>query len=207
MRKIIFALTALLCAGLVTLLSNKQETNAAVMRPGEMVGVGEAMIGGNFTLVDQQGKTVKDSDFRGRLMLVFFGFTHCPDICPVSTKTLSDAMGLLGDKADQVAPIFISVDPERDTPPVMKDYFSNFDSRMIALTGDAEQIRQVAGAYKAYYSKHEPKAESHDEGHDHYTVDHSGFIYLMDRDGKYVTHFPYDASAQSIVETVKPLLK
>ena len=173
-------------------------------------------------LVDQDGKTVTERDFRGKLMLVFFGFTHCPDICPVTVKNLSSLMEILGDKAAQLAPIFITVDPARDTPAAMKEYLSNFDSRIVGLTGDMEQIKQVAAAYKVYYAKSArkdakepdaPEAQEHvhaAHGDDHadgdYQVDHSGYIYLMDKDGNYVTHFPFDANPMALMEALNPYL-
>lgn len=170
---------------------------------------GATEIGGAFTLTDQHGNEVRDGDFRGRLMLVFFGFTHCPDICPITTKALSDTMGLLGDKADQVAPIFITVDPERDTSQVMNSFFANFDARMVALTGTAEQTKQAASAYKAYYAKTQPEDEQEEEGahHDDYLMDHSGYIYFMDREGEYIRHFQYDAQPEELVAALTPYLK
>lgn len=213
MKKIFLPALALLIVAFAVASYNKSGTNVATATADQTAGTGEPMIGGAFSLTDQQGKTVKDAEFRGRMMLVFFGFTHCPDICPVTVKTLSELMGTLGDKADQVSPVFISVDPSRDTPAVIKDYLSNFDPRIVGLTGDAEQIKQVTGAYKAYYSKPQPAASEHDAhaahagGKSDYMVDHSGFIYLMDRDGKYVTHFPYDASVNTIADVLKTHLK
>ncbi|MDX2113917.1 MAG: SCO family protein [Alphaproteobacteria bacterium] len=197
-------------------------------------------IGGSFSLTNQNGQSVTDADFRGRLMLVFFGFTNCPDICPITAKSMSDMMALLGDKADQVAPIFITVDPGRDTPEVMKNYFASFDARIQALTGTPEQIKQAASAYKAYYAKAQQEGgeaqqmvdrdqmkelEDHEghgaaqndphAGHDahaghgahgNYLVDHSGYIYLMNREGVYVKHFQYDASPEQLAAAVKELL-
>jgi protein SCO1 len=187
-----------------------------INRLGELSpSAGTAAIGGAFSLTDQNGREVKDTDFRGRVMLVFFGFTHCPDICPVTTKNLSNLMEQLGAKADQVAPIFISVDPERDTPAVMKDYMANFDSRMVALTGSREQVEKAVSAYKVFAAKVEPKAEdSHDADHHgghhdamDYQVNHSGYIYLMDQHGQYVTHFQYDAKPEDMAKILQPLLK
>lgn len=199
MKKIILPLVLLTIAALFFL--GKGNTPA-----DQNAGSGEAMIGGAFTLTDQNGKEVKDTDFRGRLMLVFFGFTHCPDICPVTSKNFSEMMSKLEGKGDQVVPIFISVDPERDTPAVLKDYFSNFDSRIVALTGTAEQTKEAASAYKVYYSKKEPEGEHAHHGGG-YMVDHSGYVYLMDRNGKYVKHFQYDASPEMLIEALKPYLK
>jgi len=172
----------------------------------------QAQVGGDFALTDQNGKPARDTDFRGRAMLVFFGFTHCPDICPVSVASLSKMMELLGDKADQVAPIFITVDPKRDTPDVMKAYLANFDKRIVGLTGTDEQIRQAAATYKAYYAKSaKPEQEEHGEhgahdeaGKSEYNVDHSGYIYLMGKDGKFIQVFPYNVAATDLVAALKP---
>jgi cytochrome oxidase Cu insertion factor (SCO1/SenC/PrrC family) len=171
-----------------------------ISQPAESQGEGVALIGGDFTLVNQDGATVSNKDFHGRVMMVFFGFTHCPDVCPVGAATFAKVLELIGDKAPAVAPIFISVDPARDTPEVLKEYFSNIDSRIIGLTGSDEQIKQVASTYKAYFSKSKIASETE------YGVDHSGFIYIMDKDGVYVQHFPYDASAQNIADAVLNLL-
>ncbi|MDE3060142.1 MAG: SCO family protein [Pseudomonadota bacterium] len=172
----------------------------------QMEMITEPLIGGDFTLTDQNGHAVRASDFRGRIMLVFFGFTHCPDICPVTMANLSQAMTLLGDKADQVAPIFITVDPERDTPPVLADYLSHFDARFVGLTGTSDQIKAVAAAYKSYYADHAMPIQ---EGHHHageYNVEHSAFIYLMGMDGKYVRLFPNNAEPQDIARGVERVL-
>lgn len=173
-------------------------------------GSGEALIGGDFSLTDQNGVTVTDTQLRGRLMLVFFGFTHCPDICPVGATSMSAAMELLGDKADQVAPIFITVDPARDTPARLKQYFANFDRRFIALTGTEEQVKRASDAYKVYYSRAEPAKPSPDADHAHhaghqedYMVDHSGYIYLMGKDGKYIRHFSHDAKPDELAAALR----
>lgn len=155
----------------------------------------KADIGSDFILTNQDNTQVAAKDFNGRLMLVFFGFTRCPDICPVTTATYAKILELLGDKASSVAPIFISVDPANDTPEVLKKYLANFDSRIIGLTGTDEQIKQVTNGYKAFYSKHDDK------------MDHSGYIYLMDKSGVYTKHFAYDASAEEITAAITELLK
>lgn len=213
MRHLLLSVTILLVAlTSVSLWITKDGMLAKGM--GDLApSAGNPAIGGAFTLIDQNGKTVSDADFRGKIMLVFFGFTNCPDICPVTTKNLSDTMVLLGNKADQVAPIFISVDPKRDTPEVMKTYFSNFDSRIVGLTGSDEQVKQAAAAYKAYYAKSKRSEEDERGAHGahsgagDYQVDHSGYIYLMDREGNYVQHFSYNESPESLAAAVKPHLK
>jgi protein SCO1/2 len=161
------------------------------------------VIGGSFSLTDQNGKKVTDADFRGKIMLVFFGYTHCPDICPVTVSTLSKTMGLLGDKADAVVPIFITLDPKRDTPAVLKDYLANFDKRMVGLTGSPKDIKKAADAYKVYFSV----AEASKQKNGDYMVDHSTIIYMMGKDGSYLEHFSYDAKEQDIANAIKEALK
>jgi len=165
--------------------------------PAEM-----AKIGGSFTLTNQDGAAVTDADFHGKVMLVFFGFTHCGDVCPATAASFSKILGVLGENASNVAPIFISVDPARDTPEVLKKYLANFDPRIIGLTGTDEQLKQVASAYKAYFS-----VNKKDDADENYEVDHSSFIYVMDKNGVYSKHFSYDAPANEIANTVLELLK
>jgi len=164
---------------------------------------GKALIGGPFTLVDQHGKTVTDRDFRGRYMLVFFGFTHCPDICPAELQVIAASLDDLGPKAEEVVPIFVTLDPERDTPEVMADYVKNFGSRFVGLTGSAEAIAEAAKAYRVAFSKFENKDVV---GDDNYSIDHSAFVYLMGRDGEYITHFNYGAPAAKMTESLRRYL-
>jgi protein SCO1/2 len=152
-----------------------------------------AAIGGPFRLVDQHGRTVTDQDFKGEPFLVFFGFTHCPDVCPTTLMELSDVLDKLGPDAARVGALFITVDPERDTPAELKDYLSSFNPRFEGLTGGAAAIAQVAKAYRAYMKK--VPLENGD-----YTMDHTALVYLMDKNGKFVTPFnlkrrPEDAAA------------
>ena len=114
---------------------------------------GAALVGGPFSLVNTDGKSVTDRDFRGKLMLVFFGYAHCPDVCPTELQTMSAVMDKLGPEAAKVAPIFISVDPKRDTPEALSSYMKNFDSRIAGLTGNENDISNVAKAYRVYYRK------------------------------------------------------
>jgi protein SCO1 len=141
-----------------------------------------ASIGGPFSLTDQNGRTVTDQDFKGRPLLVFFGFTHCPDICPTTMFEISEIIRKLGPDGDRVRALFITVDPERDTPAALKDYVSSFDPRIVAVTGDEADIAAVAKAYRAYF-KRMPLAEGG------YTMDHTAIVYLMGKDGRFVTPF------------------
>ena len=125
------------------------------------------------------GKTVTDADFRGRYMLVFFGFTHCPDICPAELQVIAQALDKLGDKGKKVVPVFITLDPERDTPQAMAEYVKSFGPNFVGLTGSPEAIAAAAKAYRVAYAKVENKESAGD-----YSVDHSALVYLMDPEGK-----------------------
>jgi protein SCO1 len=141
-----------------------------------------AAIGGPFSLTDQNGRTVTDRDLKGRPFLVFFGYTHCPDFCPTTMFEISEVLKTLGPDGDRTRALFITVDPERDTPAALKDYVSSFDPRVIALTGDAEAIAAVAKSYRAYY-KRVPLKEGG------YNMDHLVLVYLMDKNGRFVSRF------------------
>jgi protein SCO1/2 len=156
---------------------------------------GAALIGGPFSLVGGDGKPVTDRDFRGRYMLIFFGFTHCPDICPAELQVIAQALEQLGDKAKNVVPIFITLDPGRDTPEAMANYVKSFGPNFVGLTGSPEAIAAAAKAYRVAYSKVENKESPGD-----YSVDHSALVYLMDPEGRYVTHFSYGLSADQMAE-------
>ena len=156
---------------------------------------GAALIGGPFSLVGADGKPVTDRDFRGRYMLIFFGFTHCPDICPAELQVIAQALEQLGDKAKNVVPIFITLDPERDTPEAMGSYVKSFGPNFVGLTGSPEAIAAAAKAYRVSYAKVEDKESAADYG-----VDHSALVYLMDPEGRYVTYFSYGLSADQMAE-------
>jgi len=153
---------------------------------------GAAAIGGPFKLTDQNGQLRTDADFRGQYMLVFFGYTNCPDVCPTTLQMLTDAVTSLGAKAAKVTPIFITVDPERDTAKALKDYAANFTPRLVTLTGSAADIAAVAKEYRVYYAKA-------GEG-PNYAMDHTALIYLMGPDGAYVTHYTPDLTADDIAK-------
>ncbi len=157
---------------------------------------GKALIGGPFSLSNTDGKQVTDRDFRGKLMLVFFGYTHCPDVCPTEMQNMADVMDKLGPDAKQVAPIFISVDPVRDTPQALSDYVKNFSPLITGLTGTQDEVASAGKAYRVYFRKA-------DGGSENYTVDHSVFVYLMDKDGNYLTHFMFNTPPETIVDVIK----
>lgn len=154
---------------------------------------GKALIGGPFTLTDQNGRTVSDSDFRGKYMLVSFGYTYCPDVCPAELNVMSEALKKLGSDAENIVPVFITIDPARDTVEQMANYVSSFHPRMVGLTGTEAQIREAAGAYRVFYSKADGDAAG-----DGYLMDHSTFMYLMNPEGEYVTHFGYGISPDEL---------
>jgi len=141
-----------------------------------------AAIGGPFQLTDQNGAVVTEKDLQGRPTLIFFGFTHCPDICPTSLFEISEILRAMGKDADRVNAYFISVDPERDTAAAMKDYLSSFDPHLKGLTGDPAAVQKVIAEYRVYAKKVPLKDGD-------YTMDHTALIYLMDRDGRFVSPF------------------
>jgi protein SCO1/2 len=156
-------------------------------------------VGGPFRLVDGNGKVVTDQDLKGRPFLVFFGFTHCPEVCPTALFEISEIFRKLGPDADKAAAVFITVDPERDTPAVMKDYLSNFDPHLRGLTGSREQIDPVLRSYRVY-SKKVPL-----DGGD-YTMDHTALVYLMDKEGKFVAPFNVKRSAEMAAADLRKYL-
>lgn len=159
---------------------------------------GKALIGGEFSLTNHKGEPVTDKDFRGKYMLVSFGYTFCPDICPAELQLMTDAMEKLGEKQSEVTPVFVTIDPARDTVEQMRDYVSNFHPRMVGLTGTADQIKQAAEAYRVFYAK----AETEKPDDQYYLMDHSTFIYLMDRNGEYLRHFPYGTNADDLATAI-----
>jgi len=151
--------------------------------------------GGPFTLQDGDGKPVTDRDFRGKYMLVYFGYTFCPDACPTTLNEVADALDRLGAKADQIQAIFITVDPKRDTPAVMKQYVAAFSPHLIGLTGSPEQIARVAEAYRVFYAVNRTGPGPND-----YSIDHSSVLYLMGPDGGFIAAFRADQSGAEIAD-------
>lgn len=163
---------------------------------------GAPAIGGDFSLTNMAGETFTNKDLEGHYSLVFFGFTLCPDVCPVAVATLSDVMNQLGDDAEQVIPVFITIDPERDTPEKLKDYMSSFNPALVALTGSADQTRQVQKAYHVYAQKQPLESN----GENDYSMNHSSFIYMLDKQGKYIRHFSHDVSADKLLTAVSQVI-
>ena len=156
-------------------------------------------IGGPFRLVDQDGKTVTNTTLEGKWLLVYFGYTHCPDACPTALNNIALALHDLGKKSDEVRPVFITIDPARDTPQVMKDYVTAFDAPILALTGTAAGIAGAAKNYRVYYAKH-PEA-----GGD-YSMDHTSLIYVMDPKGRFTASFSGEDPPEQMADRLKELL-
>tara|TARA_R110000824_G_scaffold118960_14_gene272075 strand:- start:196821 stop:197435 length:615 start_codon:yes stop_codon:yes gene_type:complete len=173
----------------------------AVGEAGSSQGTGTPTIGGDFTLTDQDGRRVTQADFQGKYMLIYFGFTFCPDVCPTELQVMSAALQALGTDAEKVQPILITIDPERDTPDVLATYVKQFDPRLIGLTGSADEIAAVAKAYRVYYEKVKDDESSAD-----YTMDHSSVVYLMGPDGKFLAFFPPATDPEAMAEKIKGLM-
>lgn len=158
-----------------------------------------AAIGGPFQLTDQNGKTVTDKDLKGKPTLIFFGYTHCPDVCPTSLFEISEVMRALGKDASRVNAVFMSVDPERDTPAIMKDYLSSFDPHLEGLSGDPAEVEKVIKSYRVYAKKIPGKDGD-------YTMDHTALIYLMDREGRFVSPFNLKRTPEEAAADLKRYL-
>ncbi|MGB0747829.1 MAG: SCO family protein [Magnetospiraceae bacterium] len=188
---------ALICAVLLLLagvawvqISHFQRMNA------QPTPASAADVGGSFTLTDHTGKRVTDVDYAGKYMLVYFGYTFCPDVCPTTLGTIADALDQMGDYADQITPIFISVDVKRDTPDVLAEYVDAFHPKLIGLTGSRAEIDAVVKAYKAYYSI-EDETDPED-----YAVDHTAMTYLMDPRGRFVTVFSHGTPSETLATQI-----
>ncbi|RKP36700.1 SCO1/SenC-domain-containing protein [Dimargaris cristalligena] len=199
---LVFLLTG---AGLYGYLRYEKERisqTKAQLKADEVAG--KPRIGGPFTLIDQNGRSVTNQDFRGRFMLVYFGFTHCPDICPEELDKMGEVLDLLDQDAtpdeahNPVAPIFVTCDPQRDGVPEIREYVKEFHPRLVGLTGSFDAINQVARAYRVYFSK--PPAAQPDED---YLVDHSIFFYLMDPRGEFVDAYGREREAEDVYKSIK----
>jgi len=195
-----FVLAAVLLGGLVIMGAGVLLALAHRDTPRGAAGTLLASaIGGSFRLVDQNGKTVTDADLKGKWSLVYFGYTHCPDACPTALNDIAIALDQLGPKREAVRSVFITVDPERDTPEVLKAYVTSFDAAILALSGSPEEIARAAKAYRVYYAKHpEPGGD--------YSMDHSSVIYVMDPEGRFTASFTHQSTPEEIAERLKKLL-
>jgi cytochrome oxidase Cu insertion factor (SCO1/SenC/PrrC family) len=156
----------------------------------------EVEIGGSYELIDHTGKTVTDRSFHGQYVLLYFGYGFCPDVCPTELANMATAMDILGPQADKVTPVFITVDPERDTPEFLNDYVKNFHPRMVGLTGSPEKIAAVAKSFKVYYAKSRKSAG------DDYLMDHTSFVYLLGPDGKFLAIFRGQTDPKEMAKSI-----
>jgi cytochrome oxidase Cu insertion factor (SCO1/SenC/PrrC family) len=163
--------------------------------------IGVAAIGGPFELVSHKGEVVRDTDYRGAYLLVMFGYTSCPDVCPTELQLITEAMEQLGPAARKVQPLMITIDPERDTAALLADYVSNFHPAIIALTGSVDQVKAAAKAYKVFFAKGEVDADGD------YFMDHSSFIYLMSPDGIYLHHFAPSSSPEAMAQKIGEVMR
>ncbi len=197
-RWILFLLTLLLVSGIAAISALVLNE----MQPGKrQIASGKALIGGPFTLTDHTGRRVSEKDFAGRFMLVFFGYTNCPDVCPAELQVISAALDRLGDRARNVTPVFITLDPERDTVERMADFVSNFHERLIGLTGSAGEIRAAAKVFRVFYAKAKNGASSAE-----YLMDHSSFVFLMSPKGEYLAHFSYGTGVGTMADGIASFL-
>ena len=192
--RVVSVLGAFLC-GLAVVLA------AILLVAGRSSSVGPAIaaVGGPFQLVDQDGKTLSDADMKGRPFLVFFGYTHCPDVCPTTLFEMSQMLRALGPDAGRIGALFITVDPERDTPAVLKDYLASFDPHLRGLTGGPAAVDAALKAYRVY-AKKVPLKDSD------YTMDHTAVVYLMDKNGRFVTPFNMKRTAEAEAADVRGYL-
>jgi cytochrome oxidase Cu insertion factor (SCO1/SenC/PrrC family) len=161
---------------------------------------GRAPVGGPFELTDQTGHRRTDADFRGKLVVLYFGYTYCPDVCPTELQSISLALDRLGAAAEAVQPLFITIDPERDTPARLADFVSSFHPRLIGLTGSLAEIRKTAIAYRTFFAKNNAATR------DDYSVDHTGFIYLVGKDGRYLGFLPPGLAPDAIADAIRTRL-
>ena len=197
---ILVVVTGLIVGG-VTALAMFPEARERLLPSAGVKVVGQALIGGPFTLTDHTGKRVTDQNFRGRTTLVFFGFTFCPDVCPSALQVVSAALEKLGPKADRFVPLFVSVDPERDTPMQLASYVQSFHPRLVGLTGTPAEIDAVVKAYRVYVRKVTDAKSTAG-----YTIDHTSLVYVMGPDGTYRTHFAHTTDANVMAERLAKLL-
>ena len=207
-HKFFVVLLIIFFAFIISLVVHFELKFALDMNAGKKVGVKKEKsietpkIGGPFLLVDHDGNTVSESNFKGKYMLVYFGYTYCPDVCPISLTVISDAMEILGESAEQITPVFITVDPERDDHEAMKMYVEHFHPRLVGLTGSVDQVNLATKAFKAYFAK---VTEGYEDGD--YAVDHSSITYLMDPNGKFITHFSHGIEPKSMAEKLAEYIR
>ena len=202
-------LLAVVVIGAGILIYASGRDNQDIVKSGEDVvqvteKSGKASIGGAFELTDHNGNLVTNKTFKGKYMLIYFGYSYCPDICPTGLTEISNALDLLGSGADKIAPIFITVDPARDTSVHLKEYVTFFHPRLVGLTGTMEQIKTATRAYRVYFAKVDNKTPDADP--EDYTVDHTAIAYLVGPNGEFKQHFGHGTDAKKMAERIKEII-
>ena len=195
---VITLLAIIVSIGVVFSIQQLVKTYNANIESQDVPSFKRPSIGGPFSLTDHNGRSVTDKDFLGKHVLLFFGYTFCPDVCPTALTNVTDAIGLLEKRGNSVLPIFITIDPERDSAAHLGEYVKFFHPSLVALTGTREQIKAVAKAYRVYYSK----AEENKDDPDDYLMDHSAITYLIGPDGKFVAHFSHGLEPEVLAERI-----
>lgn len=198
----VVAALGLALGGLIALLALPDARQKLLQAAAPVATVGKAQVGGPFMLTDHTGKAVTDADYRGKFLLVYFGFTNCPDVCPTGLQVIAQALDQLGPLAEKITPVFVSLDPERDTPQALGEYVKAFHPRLVGLTGTPDQVAAVARAYRVYFKK--VKDEKSTAG---YTLDHTSIIYIMDAKGEFVAHFTHATAVDAIVSRLQKMLQ
>ena len=198
----VFAVAGLVAAGTLWRLGDLRQQSATVTEESVPAPSTTDGFGGPFELTDQNGMRRTDAGFRGKYMLIFFGYTFCPDVCPTTLAVEAEALDMIGERANNIVPIFITVDPKRDTPEKLKAYLSGFEAQppssrpnFVGLTGTAEEIEKAADAYEVYYQAHLDGRFGGEEG---YSVDHSGNVYLMSPEGKFIAYYSQGISPDEL---------
>jgi len=199
--RLVLLTVAGLAVGAMTALALIPQARERLLPEGKVRTFGQASIGGPFALTDHTGKRVTDADFHGRYVLVFFGFTFCPDVCPSGLQVMAAALDALGPKAERFVPVLITVDPERDTPEQLAQYVQSFHPHLVGLTGTAAEIGAVARAYRVVVQKvADPKSTAG------YTINHSALIHVMGPDGAHRAFFPYNTKVDDLARGLARLL-
>ena len=200
LRRIRFSLWILVAAAALALGGAYFVRTIGIREPPPPVTVGEAAIRSEFSLIDHNGNRVTEADFLGRWQLVFFGFTHCPDVCPTTLAYMANVLDRFGGEVERVAPIFITVDPSRDTPEVMAEYVQAFHPKLVGLTGSEAEVAAAAQSFRVYYERMEEETAP-----DGYLMAHSGHIYLMTPEGRFEDVFREgDQSAEEMATDILP---
>ena len=198
---LVVLVAAIISAGIIfsarQFLKSYSKHSASTGESGTIIS--KPSMGGSFSLINQYGKKVTDKDFLGGYSLIFFGYTYCPDVCPTALTSVSDALNKLGELGEKITPIFITIDPIRDTVDHLKEYASFFHPRLVALTGTEGEIKAVAKKYRVYYAK----AKENKEDPEDYLMDHSAITYLMGPNGKFVAHFSHGLGPELLAKRIE----